>query len=86
MPVTIGLTHISNALHLFLYHIFSVDVRKNFVFCKKNVSKPVFCFETFLFFIFPGNSDCFLSAPLFPSFRLFHHTVRSTPDTVRPEV
>ena len=58
----------------------------SFVFCKKNVSKPVFCCETFLFFIFPGNSDCFLSAPLFPSFRLFHHTVRSTPDTVRPEV
>ena len=58
----------------------------SFVFCKKNVSKPVFCFETFLFFIFPGSSDCFLSAPLFPSFRLFHHTVRSTPDTVRPEV
>ena len=58
----------------------------SFVFCKKNVSKPVFCFETFLFFIFPGNSDCFLSAPLFPSFQLFHHTVRSTPDTVRPEV
>ncbi len=56
------------------------------VVCKKNVSKPVFCFETFLFSIFPGNSDCFLSAPLFPSFRLFHHTVRSTPDTVRPEV
>lgn len=59
------------------------DIR---LFLQKNVSKPVFCFETFLFFIFPGSSDCFLSAPLFPSFRLFHHTVRSTPDTVRPEV
>ena len=59
------------------------DIR---LFFAKNVSKPVFCFETFLFSIFPGNSDCFLSAPLFPSFRLFHHTVRSTPDTVRPEV
>lgn len=59
------------------------DIR---LFLQKNVSKPVFCFETFLFFIFPGNSDCFLSAPLFPSLQSFHHIVRSTPDTVRPEV
>ena len=35
MVITIGFTHISNALHLLLYHILSFYVSSNFLFSKK---------------------------------------------------